>query len=428
MPARLQVALDFVVLTRALRAAREAVEGGADILEAGTPLIKSEGLEAVRRLHAEFPDHPIVADLKTMDAGRIEMEMAAKSGARIAMVLGAASDATIRECAEVGKNYGLEIGVDMVRVADPVERAKEVSEFGIHLIGIHCPIDDQMRGLDPFETARKVAAAVDVPIAVAGGINSETAADAVAAGASIVIVGGAITKSENAREATERIKRAMETGEKIETRLFKRHTAENLRPLLAQISSANLSDAMHRSGDIQGIRPVYPQTRVVGPAVTVRTYPGDWAKPVEAIEHCQPGDVLVIDAGGIYPAVWGELASHSAQQRKISGAVVYGGVRDVDDIRRIGFPCYASVITPTAGEPKGFGEINVPIRVGGVLVEPGDWIVGDDSGVVRVPRAKAVEVANRGMDVLEQENRLRKEILESRTLSEVAELLRWEKR
>src|SRR5678815_2804907 len=104
--ARLQVALDFTILQRALKAAAEAVAGGAELLEAGTPLLKSEGLEAVRQLKARFPAIPIVADTKTMDAGRIEMEMAAKAGASFATVLGAASPGTIRECVEVGRNYG----------------------------------------------------------------------------------------------------------------------------------------------------------------------------------------------------------------------------------------------------------------------------------------------------------------------------------
>ena len=98
MAAVLQVALDFVDMDRALKLAREAVAGGAEILEAGTPLIKSEGLDAVRKLRAEFPNHTIVADLKTMDAGRDEMEIAAKAGANVATVLGAADDGTIREC------------------------------------------------------------------------------------------------------------------------------------------------------------------------------------------------------------------------------------------------------------------------------------------------------------------------------------------
>ncbi|MEI6451305.1 MAG: orotidine 5'-phosphate decarboxylase / HUMPS family protein, partial [Actinomycetes bacterium] len=87
-----QVALDFVDLPRALEVAREAVAGGADWIEAGTPLIKAEGLSAVRALKAEFPEHTIVADMKTMDAGRTEVEYAAKAGADVVGVLGAASD------------------------------------------------------------------------------------------------------------------------------------------------------------------------------------------------------------------------------------------------------------------------------------------------------------------------------------------------
>jgi 3-hexulose-6-phosphate synthase / 6-phospho-3-hexuloisomerase len=84
-------------------------------------------------------------------------------------------------------------------------------------------------------------------------------------------------------------------------------------------------------------------------------------------------------------------------------------------------------VTPTAGEPKGFGEINVTIKIGGLQISPGDWIVGDESGVVRIPRSKVVEVANRAQDVLEHENRLREEIRRKATLGSVAELHRWEK-
>ena len=119
-----QVALDFVDLPRALEVAAEAVAGGCDWVEAGTPLIKAEGLNAVRALKAAFPDRTIVADMKTMDAGRAEVECAAKAGADVVGVLGAASDSTIRECAEVARNYGCRLIVDMIEVADPVARAR----------------------------------------------------------------------------------------------------------------------------------------------------------------------------------------------------------------------------------------------------------------------------------------------------------------
>jgi 3-hexulose-6-phosphate synthase / 6-phospho-3-hexuloisomerase len=428
MNARLQVALDFMNLSEALRCARSAVEGGVDILEVGTPLLKSEGLEAVRTLKREFPNTPIVCDTKTMDAGRAEMEGAAKAGAVIGTVMAAASDATIRECVETGANYGFQVEVDLLGVKDPVARALEIEALGAHIVGIHCPIDQQMEGKDPFTILREVAKAVRIPVAVAGGINSETAAEAVTAGASIVIVGGAINKAEDPAEAARTIRKAMETGVGIETSLFKRATGDDIREVLEKVSTPNISDGAHRMRCLDGIRPVVEGGKAVGPAYTVRTAPGDWAKPVEAIDHAPPGSIIVIDAGGVPPAMWGELATHSALQQGIKGVVIDGAIRDTIEIKRLGFPAFARHVVSHAGEPKGFGEENVPVMIAGVRIFPGDWIVGDDDGVMVLPRLKAAEYANRAMDCLEKENRIRREIDEGSTLNQVAEIYRWEKK
>jgi 3-hexulose-6-phosphate synthase/6-phospho-3-hexuloisomerase len=424
----LQVALDFVDLPRALQVAKEAVAGGVDWVEAGTPLIKAEGLNAVRELKAAFPDKMIFADLKTMDAGRIEVEYAAKAGAGLVGVLGAASDATIKECIEAAHNYGAKLIVDMVEVADPVARAKQAEAWGADYIGIHTAIDQQMRGEAPFATLRAVAAAVSIPVSAAGGINSETAAAAVAAGAAIVVVGGAIIKATDAAAAAAEIRRAIDEGVSIETTLYKRTGEAGIRTVLEQVSTANISDAWHRQPSLHGIRPLLPGAHMCGPAVTVRTHPGDWAKPVEAIDVCRPGDVLVVDAFNSYPAIWGELATHSAKVKGLAGLVVWGAIRDTPEIVHIGFPAFSSLVSANAGEPKGFGEINVPVFIAGQTIAPGDWVVGDDDGVIVLPKAQAVELANRAMDVLEKENRLRAEIDAGKTLSEVAYLQKWEKR
>jgi 3-hexulose-6-phosphate synthase/6-phospho-3-hexuloisomerase len=225
----------------------------------------------------------------------------------------------------------------------------------------------------------------------------------------------------------EEIKHAMLSGEIVKTDLYKRLDLENIREILERVSTPNISDAMHRSGELEGILPVATGLKLVGPALTVRSYPGDWAKPVEAIDLAEEGDVIVIDAGGMGPALWGELATHSCIQRKVAGVVIDGAIRDTVEIRALGFPAFSRLITPTAGEPKGFGEINVPVKVGGRRVFPGDWMVGDDDGVVVIPRDKVVEMANRAMDVLEKENRLRGEIEAGSTLSQVAYLEKWEK-
>ena len=424
----LQVALDFLNLDRAVKLAGEAVAGGIDWLEVGTPLLKSEGLNAVRTLKKQFPGHTIVADMKTMDAGRIEFEAAAKAGAGVAVVMAAASESTIRECIEAGRNYGVKVAVDLLGVSDYLARAREVESWGADIVYLHCPIDDQMKGLDPFEKLRRLAGEVGVPIAVAGGINSETVVDAANAGARILIVGGAIIKASDAVNATAEIKAAAVSRVRKTTELYKRVKDDSIKDALMTASTANISDGNHRLPVLDGLVPLVGGLKMAGPAVTVRTVPGDWSKPVLAIDQAQPGDVIVIDAGGVPPSVWGECATLSAIQRKIAGVVINGTVRDTADIKGLGLPIFCKGICARAGEPKGFGEIGAPLRVSNVLVLQGDWIVADDDGVLVLPRAKAAEMANRGMDCLEAENRIKQEITSGKsTLGKVQELLRWEK-
>lgn len=424
---QLQLALDFANLAQALRVAHEAWEGGVRRLEAGTPLIKSEGLDAVRKLRAEFPDATIVADMKVMDAGRAEVEMAAKAGADVVAVLGAASDATIAECIEAAKRYDAQIMVDLIEVANPAERAQRAQELGAALVGVHCPIDVQMQGGDPMCALREVAAAVTIPIAVAGGLNSETAPQVIAAGASIAIVGGAIIKAADAKAAAATILQAMRSGQGVATDLFKRGGPEQLHEMFMRASCANISDAMHHKGWLPGIRNLARGMKCAGPALTIWAYPGDWSKPVQAIDQAEPGTVLVIDVRHEGPAVWGEGASKSCVSRQLAGVVINGCARDTEEIIELGFPVFSAMVGPQAGDARGVGMIGVPLKIGETPIRTGDWIIADDDGVICVPKEQAVEIANRAMDVAEREIRDHAEIDEKGlTLAHIAELQRWE--
>ncbi len=425
----LQVALDFLELDRAMAVAEAAVAGGADYIEAGTPLIKSEGLDAVRRLRERFPTATIIADMKTMDAGRIEAEAAAKAGANVLTVCAAATGSTILECVEAGRHYGLDVAVDLLGLDDPIAFAKDAAAMGVAWLDVHCPIDAQMQGADPLTVLRAVRAVTDLTVAAAGGLNSETVAAAVEAGADVVIVGGAITKAQAPTDATVDIRRAIDTGQAVATELFKRTTFENIREVLTTVRTSNISDGAHHVPSLPGIRPIAPGQFACGPAVTVRTLSGDWSKPVQAIDVANAGDVIVIDAGGRPPAIWGELASESAKNKGIAGLIVDGAVRDTADIRELGFAVWTREVTSHAGDPKGHGEINIPIVIGGQRICPGDWIVADDDGVMVLPCDKAVEMANRAANVLEAENRIRQEIREQNsTLAKVVNLQRWEQK
>ncbi|MDR3206531.1 MAG: orotidine 5'-phosphate decarboxylase, partial [Candidatus Methanoplasma sp.] len=414
-------------LNRAVAIAREAVDGGADWIEVGTPLIKSEGAEAIRTMRREFPGLKIVADAKTMDTGAFETEIAAKAGADIVTVLGLADDSTVSEAVSAGRKYGAEIMVDLINVKDKVKRAKEVESLGASYVCLHMGIDTQMRGeAAPLDVLAEIVKGTTIPVASAGGVTAETARAYAEAGASIVIVGGAIVKAADVKGAAAAIKAAM-SGAKADPGAAKRHAEEELFEAFSKTSTCNISDAFHKRGVVMGLRPFIGHgKRMAGRALTVQTANGDWAKPVEAIDRARPGDVIVVDAGGSPVAVWGELASNSAMVAGVKGVVIDGAIRDIDGIIDLGFPAFARSVVPCAGEPKGYGGIGMEITVGGQIVRTGDWIVGDENGLMVIPKELAVEVANRTADVSEREERTREEIRRGSTLSKVNELCKWE--
>ncbi len=423
----LQVALDLLELPRALAIAGEAVAGGADWIEAGTPLIKSEGMAAVRALAGRFPGREIVADMKVADTGTLEVEMAAKAGATIVCVLADADDAVIEEAVRAARLYGVRIMADLISVADPVPRAQRLAELGVDILNCHVGIDQQMIGKSSLSMLTALRDAVSVPIAAAGGLDATTAPQAVIGGADVVIAGGAITRSAGVAASARSIRDAIDSPSLPREEHVS--TDQAIRDILRVVSTPNISDAMHRKGAMEGISPICGDAKMAGKAVTVQGFAGDWAKPVEAIDVAAPGDVLVIDnQGATHVACWGELATLSAMERGLSGVVIDGAARDVDDIRRLGFSVFSRAVVPNAGEPKGFGEINAEIRCGGQVVRPGDWVAGDESGVVVIPRERAFEVARRAMEVKRTEERVREEILRGSTLSRVSELVRWEKK
>jgi 3-hexulose-6-phosphate synthase/6-phospho-3-hexuloisomerase len=178
-----------------------------------------------------------------------------------------------------------------------------------------------------------------------------------------------------------------------------------------------------------GLVSICGNVKLVGRTVTVQTFAGDWAKPVEAIDIAKEGDVIVINNdGGVHVAPWGELATLSCMKKGVSGVVIDGAVRDVDDIRALKYPLFAKAIVPNAGEPKGMGEINSEIQCCGQWVRPGDWIVGDESGVVVLPAERAYEIARRALEIRKTEERIREEIQRGSTLARVGHLEKWEKK
>ena len=163
---------------------------------------------------------------------------------------------------------------------------------------------------------------------------------------------------------------------------------------LAAMVTAHLSDNMNRlvAGGA-ALRPMHRGGKLCGPAFTVKVAPGDNLMVHKAIDTAAAGDVIVVDAGGeLTHAIIGDIMSSHAEKRGVAGFVIYGAIRDSAEIGARRFPVYACGVTHRGPYKNGPGEINAPVALNGMVVHPGDIIVGDADGVVAVPLAHAAEV------------------------------------
>jgi 3-hexulose-6-phosphate synthase len=189
----LQLALDTISVDDAVRLLPSLLDS-VDLVEAGTPMIKREGIGAVTRLCEAAPGKLIVADMKTMDAGGYEAELAFDAGADIMTVLACASDATIAAAIEVAQRRGKQVCADLIGVADKLARARQLEALGVNYLGVHAGTDEsRASGNGPASDLTLVSAATSLPLCVAGGISPATIGDVLTSKPAIVVVGSAIT-------------------------------------------------------------------------------------------------------------------------------------------------------------------------------------------------------------------------------------------
>lgn len=150
---------------------------------------------------------------------------------------------------------------------------------------------------------------------------------------------------------------------------------------------ANVSDVMERVWSAPAnIRPIHDGTPMCGPAVTVRAAPGDNLLVHKALDMAEPGDVIVVDAGGdLTNSILGEMMITHAIARRLGGIVIFGAIRDFDTLKTWSFPVFAAGVTHRGPYKNGPGELNVPIALGSMVIEPGDVVLGDGDGVITVP-------------------------------------------
>jgi RraA family protein len=191
-----------------------------------------------------------------------------------------------------------------------------------------------------------------------------------------------------------------------------RRPAPRLVAELGKMVTPHLSDSMERlyAGGPQ-LRPMHKGGKLAGPAYTVKTTPGDNLLVHKALDTAQKGDVIVVDAGGVCEnAIIGELMMSRARQRGVAGIVIWGAIRDSAEIAAGTYPVYAAGVTHRGPYKNGPGEINVPINMAGMPVNPGDIIIGDADGLVAVPQEQAERILKSAQGILAKETAAMKEI------------------
>ena len=195
-PPTVQISLDLISINEALDTARIALDAGVDWLEAGTPLILAEGLRGVRALRAAFPQHPIVADLKTMDGGYLEAEMMAKAGATHVVVMARAHPETIKVVVKAGRDLGIKVMGDNLGCKDKAAASRKMEDLGVDYIVHHTGYDER-NGLaaagcgrvSPLDDLQAVVNAVSIPVQAVGGLTLEEAVQMPKRGAPLVVIG-----------------------------------------------------------------------------------------------------------------------------------------------------------------------------------------------------------------------------------------------
>jgi 3-hexulose-6-phosphate synthase len=219
----------------------------------------------------------------------------------------------------------------------------------------------------------------------------------------------------------------MDKKGKLSPEIFlKEFTCRSSQKPNTRITTSQLSDSLRNitgeTGVLTGIKPLVSSFKISGRATTVKTSANDWGTVIKGIYAAEKGSILVISCDGDDPAVWGELASTTAQKEGIAGTVIYGASRDINGIKKLGYPVFSRTVIPNAGNHLAEGHVNIPVICGGTIVNPGDFILGDECGVVSVPFEIIEEVMEGACKILDNEDRIVHQLNHGKSFLDILEI------
>jgi len=378
MKPKLSVSLEFLHLENAIFCAEQSVSAGVDIIEVGSTLLKSTGLTSIKVLRERFPDVTLVADMKVQCNVKSEIKAVADAGANSVTISGNVSSEIWQQSLEVAKEQGVGVILDFRDIARPQQLINRGIPEGFQTIMLSIKEPS-------FALLQKTTSALTTPVGVQGVEEEDAIVESISLGASTIGIRFSDAKEKSIQDAVKSILKILSNAKRTFPKDPMALHEEQLLQLLEQVSPSDFCEVSERPCFLENVYPVQKYTKIAGKAATLKVWPGAEMAVLDFLMKMESRCVLVIDAGGRGAAVWGQMATEIAIKKELVGVVVYGSIKDVNKIREKGLPCYTSSITPIIAKDQdsSFSE-NCPLKIGEVFVKPGDWIVGDDTGIISI--------------------------------------------
>jgi 3-hexulose-6-phosphate synthase len=192
------------------------------------------------------------------------------------------------------------------------------------------------------------------------------------------------------------------------------------------ISTSHLADGLKNltgvANVVPGVKSIKNGVCIWGEVVTAHTSSNDWGTVLKAIDQADAGKILFLKSEDDQKAIWGELTSKAAQNKKIKGTIVYGAMRDISAVRSMNYPVFSRAIVPNAGAPLNKGEVNITLQLEDLTVHPGDFVMADDGGVVVVPQDKLLETLEESLKIKDTEEKILRLLNQGQSLSNILDI------